>query len=147
MQRRFGELVERLASAGTDTTTAVETHLRALMDGVDRRQRETNAAMIELLGQIRASVTENQRESAAKLADSVAAIGTSVDALLRDLATQREAMGAAGRQSLDELKTGLAALVSNNCATPRARPVNGTAGTAAPVRRGRAASSNSVSKS
>lgn len=111
MQRRFGELVERLASAGTDTTTAVETHLRALMDEVDRRQRETNAAMIELLGQIRASVTENQRESAAKLADSVAAIGTSVDALLRDLATQREAMGAAGRQSLDELKTGLAALI------------------------------------
>lgn len=111
MQTRFGELVERLASAGTDTTAAVENHLRTLMDDVDRRQRETNAAMIELLGQVKASVAESQRDSAAKLAESVAAIGASVDALLRDLATQREAMGEAGRQSLDELKTGLGALV------------------------------------
>lgn len=111
MQNRFGELIERLANAGTDTTTAVEVHLRALMDEVDRRQRETNAAMLDLLGQIRAAVSENQRESATKLAESVAAIGASVDALLRDLALQREAIGETGRQSLDELKSGLAALI------------------------------------
>lgn len=111
MQDQFGQLIERLASAGETTSAAVEEHLKKLMLDAEQRQQQMNSTMLGLLDQIRAAVGDSQRQSADKLTESLAAISTTVETLLREMAEQRQSMSAAGRQSLGELQTGLAALI------------------------------------
>jgi len=111
MQSGFRDLLDKLAAAGADANTALAEQLRQLTVEAKERQETMNNTMLGLLDQLRAIMAQTQQEGAVKLNESLAGIMAAVERLMGDLAKQREAMDETGRQGLDHLREGLAALI------------------------------------
>lgn len=111
MQAGFQQLLDKFETAGANANTALAEQLRQLAAEAEERQRAMNSTLLGLLDQLRATMTQTQQEGATKLTESLAGITTVVERLMGDLAKQRQAMDESGRQSLDHLREGLAALL------------------------------------
>jgi chromosome segregation ATPase len=111
MQASFENLLGKMAATGDNANKALAEQLRQLTTEAEQRQKAMNDTLLGLLDQLRDSMAKAQQTSTTQLNESLAGITTAVARLMDDLAKQREAMNDTGRQSLDNLREGLGALI------------------------------------
>jgi len=89
MQQQFSLFLEQLEHAGENSQTAQSEHLRIMMEQAEERQLHMNDQVNQALLQM----------------------STTVSQLMEGLAEQRNAIGEAGQQGLDSVRTGLASVL------------------------------------